>query len=79
MKNGLIVTLTCAGLITPIVQAANYSPEPDDYIETLLCGTGQLIRMRLGDPDDETPPQNHQACHAVCAREQDDEDSGSVV
>ena len=79
MKNGLIVTLTCAGLITPIVQAANYSAEPGDYIETLLCGTGQLIRIPLGEPEKDTPPQNHQACHAVCARDQNEEDSGFVV
>jgi len=79
MKNGLIVTLTCAGLITPTLQAVSFKAEPGAFIETKLCATGQIIRIPLGEPEKDRPPKNHQACHAVCARDQNEEESGFIV
>jgi hypothetical protein len=79
MNNKLIIALICLGLVSPIIQAAVYTAKPGDFIETQLCGTGQLIRIPIGGPEDDAPQKNHQACHAICARDQDEEDSGPVA
>lgn len=47
-------------------------PEGSDFIETLSCATGRVIRIELPgqppEPSDEAP----MPCHAVCARDDDD-------
>jgi len=47
-------------------------PEGSNFIETLSCATGRVIRIQLPgqpkEPSDEAP----MPCHAVCARDDDE-------
>lgn len=73
MRTEIIVALTCMGLISPSVQAAAMSFETGPYIETQLCATGRIIRIPLGDGEDEMP-EHARACHALCSRDAEGDD-----
>ena len=74
MKTGIIVALTCMGMVSPNVQAAMETYEEGLFIETKLCATGRIIRIPLGGGEDEMP-DHARACHALCSRDADsDED-----
>ena len=76
MRDCLTILVVCLALTTPMVQGAIIpSSETTAFIETKLCATGQLLRIPLNDPEDNTPPENHRACHAICARDQDEDES----
>lgn len=69
----MLIARLCAALIglnalMPMVPP----PEGSDFIETLSCATGRVIRIELpgqpAEPSDEAP----MPCHAVCARDDDD-------
>lgn len=77
MKSAFITALACLSLSAPSFQAAFAQEDEGPFIEARLCASGQIVRIPLGNEEEEDPaPMN--ACHALCSRDADDEcSSGS--
>ena len=78
MKRAIIAALTCLSLATPSLQTAFAQDSEGQFIETTLCASGQLIRIPLGNEEDEGPAPM-QACHALCSRDSDDDSSSGPI
>ena len=74
MRPAIIVALTCVSLSAPSFQAAFAQDREGQFIETKLCASGQIIRIPLGNEEEEEPAPM-QACHALCSRNSDDDGS----
>lgn len=57
-------------------QVTVYLPSSNGkFIEAKLCATGRIIRIPIGEPENEMPPEKHRACHVLCARDQDEDEN----
>jgi len=71
MSSRLLVFVIFLGLLSPSLQILDDSFKQRPFIEATLCTTGAIIRIPLGEPEDNDTPEHHRACHAICSRDQE--------
>lgn len=71
MRVRFIIFALVLGLLSPTLQALGGGVKQGLFIEAMLCASGDIVRIALGEPKEQDTPEQHHACHAICSRDED--------